>query len=67
MFVSKAVVYPSVASTQAMLSTFQMLHSRVGSGLTHKPARDKQSSLLRKFVKHRRKKYYYIGPWYANR
>ncbi len=58
MFVDKAGVYPSEAT------------SRIGTGLTHKHktrmekfARDEHSSLLRTFVNYRHKKFYNIGSW----
>jgi hypothetical protein len=48
----------------------QVLHSRAGSGLTckHKTrlerlAKDKHSSLLRKYVNYGCKKFYNTGPW----
>jgi len=44
-----------------------VLHSRIGSWpypqTLGSPARDKHSSLLRKFVNYGRKKFYDIGPW----
>jgi hypothetical protein len=37
-------------------------HQKFGKAL-ERSARDKHSSLLRKFVNYRRKKFYNIGPW----
>jgi hypothetical protein len=55
------------------LITFQLLYSRVGSGLTHKYwtklkrlAKDKRSSFLRKSINYSRDKFYDTGPTVAN-